>query len=420
MTVVAATMSAISSPTPAATPTNIPTLAPTPTLTPEPTTLRVVYSRAGEIWIWNQGGQPLKLSNTGIDVQPRISSDGKIVVFARNNELYAINPDGSGLRKIVSKEYLSEYRPANHKWIWADCYEWMLDTHILYFTTMIQLADEGVPLYQFDLHRVNVDTGEVSIVLSAGEGGIPYFSPNGQSLAVARPDSISIANVDGSDWRNALSFEQVVGSDNWTFIPVLVPLPDGSGFRLVVPAHDSLSDPDELSEFWHIPLHEESELLYTFQIASGIPYKTLSPSGNSIVFSKRDPNGSYILCVYHYDTVQETCVPKPGPEELFTSNWALDDSKYNFETLGWVLDNNGSSVYDATYYISAVARPNEAPVEIDAYVWLAWVNPDQYLYIDEEWNLQLATFGGSTNLIHNGVKNQTSIDGMLPFDFSTR
>src|SRR5689334_19854087 len=211
MTVVAATLSAM----PSASPTIASTITSTPepvaafTPIPEPTTLRVVYSRAGEIWIWNEGGKPLKLSNSGIDIQPRISSDGKIVVFARNNELYAVNADGSNLRKIVSKEYLNPYRPKDYKWIWADYYDWMLDTHILYFTTKSQLGDDGFPIYQFDLHRVNVDTGEVSIVLPAGQGGIPYFSPNGQTLAVAQSEGIILANVDGTNWRKVLTFRHV-------------------------------------------------------------------------------------------------------------------------------------------------------------------------------------------------------------------
>jgi WD40 repeat protein len=423
MTVVAATMSAMSSPTPtlpAAVPTSTPTVAPTATSMPEPTTLRVVYSRAGEIWIWNEGGEPLKLSNTGIDVQPRISSDGKIVVFARNNELYAVNPDGSDLRKIVSKEYLSQYRPADHKWIWAEHYDWMLDTHMLYFTTMVQFGDEGFPMYQFDLHRVDLDTGVVSNVLPAGQGGVPYFSPNGQTMAVAQAEAINLANIDGTNWRTSLSFRHVSTYSEWSFIPTIVPLPSGNGFRAIIPVFhlDPMDDSEEPSKLWDIPLVGEPVLLHSFPLASGIPHWTLSPSGNSIVFSKKALNDNYDLCLYHHNVKQEACNSRTD-RDVYANNWALDESKYTFKVSNEILIES-NSVFETTYYVASAVGPNSQPVKIDAYVWLVWVSPNQYIYIDLDWNLRFATFGGSSTLIHTGVKNQASKDGILPFDFSTR
>jgi len=421
MTVVALTLSAM----PAGSPTAAPTITSTPepvaafTPTPEPTTLRVVYSRAGGIWIWSEGGQPEKLSSSGIDIQPRISSDGKIVVFARNNELYAVNADGSNLRKIVSKEYLNPYRPEGYKWIWAEYYDWMLDTHTLYFTTKSQLGDDGFPIDQFDLHRVNVDTGEVSIVLPAGQGGIPYFSPNGQTLAVARSEAVSLANVDGTNWRTALTFRHVSTYSEWGFIPTIVPLPNGNGFRTIIPVFhvDPMDNSDEPSKLWDIPLAGEPVLLHSFLLASGIPHKTLSPSGK-IVFSIKDANSNYSLCLYQPDVARETCIPK-ADREVYANNWASDESKYTFQASNKILVES-DYVFETTYYVASAVEPNNPPVEIDPYVWLTWVNPDQYVYIDQDWNLRLATFNGPSIQIHNGVKNQASKDGILPFDFSTR
>ncbi len=420
MTVDALTLSAMpsASPTAASTITSTPEPVAAFTSTPEPTTLRVVYSRAGGIWIWSEGGQPEKLSSSGIDIQPRISSDGKIVVFARNNELYAVNADGSDLRKIVSKEYLNPYRLEGYKWIWADYYDWMLDTHTLYFTTKSQLGDDGFPIYQFDLHRINVDTGEVSIVLPAGQGGIPYFSPNGQTLAVAQSESISLANVDGTNWRTALTFRHVSTYSEWSFIPTIVPLPNGNGFRTIIPVFhiDPMDNSDEPSKLLDIPLVGEPVLLYSFPLR-GYSHRILSPDGNSIVFSIKDAKGTYSLCVYHHNVAQETCTTK-ADREVFANNWASDESKYTFQTINKILVES-NYVFETTYYVASEVEPNNPPVEIDSYVWLTWVSPDQYVYIDQDWNLRLATFNGSSIQIHNGVKNQASKDGILPFDFST-
>jgi len=416
-TIVAGTLSAI----PSAIPTSVPTIISTPeltaTFTPEPATLRVVYSRAGEIYIWNEGGNLVKLSNTGIDIQPRISSDGKLVVFARNNELYAVNPDGSNLRVIVSKEYLNLYRPEGYKWIWAEHYDWMLNTHILYFTTITQKENDGFPSYQFDLHRIDVDTGDASIVLPAGQGGVPYFSPNKQTMAVIKPDSISLANVDGSEWRTALPFERVFTYSEWFFIPIVTPLPDASGFRVIIPAHDPLGNPGELSELWELPLKGQPVLLHTF-LQNGFSLRALSPSGNSMAYSKKDASGNSSLCSYQHNVAQETCIPKVG-EQVYADAWSLNDSKYNYQTIDKVLTGS-DYVYETTRYIMSATESNGLAVKIDGYVWFEWVNPEQYLYIDEEWNLRLATLGDSSFLIHNGVKAPASKDGILPFDFSTR
>jgi hypothetical protein len=421
MTVVATTLSAMppTQTTPLPTVTVAPTSLPTATSTPEPTTLRVVYSRAGEIWIWNEGGEPLKLSNTGIDVQPRISSDGKIVVFARNNELYAVNPDGSNLRKIVSKEYLSQYRPADHKWIWAEHYDWMLDTHILYFTTMVQFGNEGFPMYQFDLHQVDLDTGVVSLVLPAGQGGVPHFSPNGQTMAVAQADAINLANIDGTNWRTALSFRHVSTYSEWSFIPTVVPLPSGNGFRAIIPVFhlDPMDDSNEPSKFWDIPLAGKPILLHSF-LLSGYSHRILSSNGNSIVFSKMEAGGGFSLCTYYQDVSQEACATT-SDVQVYADGWAPDSSKYTYESMRKIPDDSKYiSVTD--YFLVSTAATNSSPVKIDPYVWLAWVDSDQYLFIDHDWNLRLAAIDGASITIHNGVKNQASKDGILPFDFSTR
>ncbi len=428
-TMVASTVSAALSVTPEATflePTSTITLTPEPTAThtPEPTTLHVVYSRAGEIWLWDELEGPRKLSNTGIDANPRISGDGKIVVFARNNQLHAVNADGSNSRVIVSDEYLAQFLPDGEKWIWPEYYDWMLDSHTLYFTTMIECekCPESSKLqYQFDLHKVDVDTGEVSQILPAGQGGFPYFSPNGKTMALSQKEKINIADVDGTEWKESLSFAAMGTYGQNFYIPSVVPLLDGSGFRVIIPAFSLAISPDgpEESFLWEISKTREPIQLHSFVQISYYPApKTLSMDGDLLAFALKDVNGVFSICLFDLVIGQEVCTPRPE-EEGRPLSIAPDGSKYNFFAVDTILVDE-EYVYDTKYYIQST-DDNNPPTLVEGWTWFEWVTPNQYLYIDEDLDLRLATLGGSDTYIHNGIKlTGSEKTNDFPFDFSQR
>ena len=129
---------------PTVTNTPAPTSTMTQTSTPVPPSLKVVYSRDGSIWIWNEGGQPKRLTFGSVDERPRISADGNLVVFKRGNELWAVNADGLNLYLLVSDEFLKRYRPRDTDANWPELYAWSPNSHTLYFTTMAHAALYGV------------------------------------------------------------------------------------------------------------------------------------------------------------------------------------------------------------------------------------------------------------------------------------
>jgi hypothetical protein len=52
---------------------------------PAPAALTVVYARAGNITLWREGSAPQPLTSTGLDNFPRISDDGQMIAFLRDN-----------------------------------------------------------------------------------------------------------------------------------------------------------------------------------------------------------------------------------------------------------------------------------------------------------------------------------------------
>ena len=156
------------------------------------------------------------------------------------------------------------------------------------------------------------------------------------------------------------------------------PTADGS---VVVPA-----------EFWELPITGEPVLLYTYS-QIGFPYRTLSSSGNSIAYTKLNDDNSYSICLYQYLTKQDDCTSMAG-EQIYTRNWSPDDEKYNFDIFNTILGDD-SIHYESTYYIGSIFEPASLANEIDAYVWLAWIDSDHYIYLSEDWDLVLATSNGS-------------------------
>ncbi len=217
----------------------------------------MVYSTDGSIWIWREGGQPKRITFGSMDERPRISTDGKLVVFKRGYELYAVNTDGTNFHILVSTELLKGYTPTGGVNIYPKLYEWLPGTHDLYFTDASDYPDQNFFsfYYTFDLFLAKVDTGEVRQIMPKKLGGLPYYSPDAKTIAVVQPDVIYLIDPDGGRLRTGLSFEKIVGYSEFSIIPTIVPLPDSSGFRVIFPTGDYLSQRTaENTYLWNIPI----------------------------------------------------------------------------------------------------------------------------------------------------------------------
>lgn len=225
---------------------------------PAPAALRTVYVKDGNVYSWQPGGMPALLAAAGDAFDIRLSDDGSAAAFTRgpdwyNQELWAVNSDGSGLRQLVSQATLTSYITQPDA-ISARIYQFdfIPGTHDLAFNT--QLTFEGPGLFlNDDLRVVNADTSTLVTVLPPGSGGNFYYAPDGSRIGLSTPTQVSLVNPDGSGRSDVLTYPYVITYSEYLYYPPLVWKPDGSAIRVVIPPQDPLAASPDQTRIWHLP-----------------------------------------------------------------------------------------------------------------------------------------------------------------------
>ena len=108
--------------------------------------LEVRFLSDGDIWVWEQAGSARQISDTGDASRFIFSPDGEVIAFERpiggypngeyKIELWAINRNGEGLRRLVSADQFDEFLTGRHEAWMANVptdYRWLSGTHQLTF-----------------------------------------------------------------------------------------------------------------------------------------------------------------------------------------------------------------------------------------------------------------------------------------------
>jgi len=287
-------------------PSTVETVPASPTVPPEAPAaiLHVAYVKNNNAWIWTEGSVPVQLSMTG-DVQDvAISPDGQIVGYTRavtplNEEIWAVNSDGSNSRLLVSSaDFMATYSGtagAYPSGIGAFQFGWQPGTHDLFYNTRPLYEGMGGWFGYDDLHKVNADSLAKQTLFSAGSGGRFFFSPDGSQIALVKPTSISLVNSDGSNPRpNRLVFLSVITYSEYLYYPTPVWAPDSNSLRVVIPPEDPILDPTPPYSLWLIPTDG------SMAVASGtipaIPFdwpdSAISPDLNRLGYLQKTGGGA--------------------------------------------------------------------------------------------------------------------------------
>jgi Tol biopolymer transport system component len=145
-----------------------------------------------------------------------------------NDELYLINADGTGLRRLTQKNTARGYDPVA---------VWSPDGRKLVFGKRPErsgAACRPVGLCHEEIYVINADgTGLRRLTRNAVFDGSPVWSPDGRSIAFTRDRdrqtvSIYVMNADGSDQRRLTLLPRRGGAPRWS--------PDGQKIAFVAPA----------------------------------------------------------------------------------------------------------------------------------------------------------------------------------------
>jgi dipeptidyl aminopeptidase/acylaminoacyl peptidase len=352
---------------------------------PAPAVLTIVYARVGNITLWREGSAPQTLTSTGRDNFPRISDDGQMIAFVRDDELYAIRADGSDERLLVSLEYLNSFKPAEALNVEVNHFDFLPGSYEIFFDLGGNFDPFWIPVN--DLHRVDAQTGETALLLASGSGGEWTFSPDGQRFVLAQAEAVRVLNRDASGDRVVLTFPFVSTYSEWVYYPQVIWANDSSGFYTVIPASQSLDNPTETSKYYFISLTESPALLTEF-ITAPLNFAHISSEGLQVAYVSEAPEAQHLLV---YNAAEDTTRFLASGEYLSIMNWNPDSQRVAYQA-----DDPLNPVLQAL---------DGAPVPLSdtrRFFIMRWVSESRYLFLNEE-ELRLRELPAASVLIDNSV-----------------
>jgi hypothetical protein len=211
--------------------------------------LRVAFISSGSPWLVAPPAPAYQLSaQTGVD-SVDISDDGQMVAYVRHNsydepaELRVVNYDGSGDRSLLTSAQVGALEPLPAGALLVDLFQvkWIPGTHNLLVNTKVGYEGPGLGRSD-DLFMVNAETGALSTIFTAGNGGEIWPSPNGTKMVISRATYLSLANIDGSGViPNVITFPTIITYSEYQYYPEPVWAVDSSRFGVVIASEDPLA-----------------------------------------------------------------------------------------------------------------------------------------------------------------------------------
>jgi hypothetical protein len=258
-------------------------------------------------------------------------------------------------------------------------------SHMLHFVTD-----------QYDLHRVNADSGAPMPVFSAGKGGPVSLSPDGRWMALYHPRELVLARSDGSVARVVYEWRSDDGAG--TMGPEVIWAPDSAGFRMVAPTGPQ-GGPDSMT-VWYFPVN-------------GNPVKQMSYTGP--YGANLSPDGRTVVYLYHqHEPVDVHVVTADGKDTTYNSY--STKSYMNVMSLGWAPDSKHFLLNlskDGRLQVPYLCAVGEQPVKLtdtDDALPVVWVDAQRVLFASRGATLHLQRVGAPSILL--------DADGRSSFDYT--
>lgn len=238
-----------------------PSPTPTDTQTPTPTPLlHLVYVDGGNAWYSDGLGAARQLTRSGLVSQAWVTDDGMLAALLLRDaesdtaELQVIRTDGADLLTLLRADDFDRLHPLDGALHITPSQLGLIPrSHTLLFNN--RAVFEGPGLAKFDdLFSLDLDTGELTPLLPPGSGGDFWFSPDGERLALVRPDSLGLVRSDGGEPQlRAFRYPPVITYSEHAFYPMPVWSPDSSLVQMIIPSEDPFASRSE-GEIWRIPV----------------------------------------------------------------------------------------------------------------------------------------------------------------------
>jgi hypothetical protein len=383
-------------------PTVTATLAPSPTSEPQ---LRVAFISGETPWIVQPPAAPVQLSTmTGVD-GVYLSDDGALVVYTRHGgssgpaEVRVVNSDGTGDRTLLTSGQVGALEaPGGASYVEVNLLQWVPGTHRIFLNTRGQFEGPGLSRND-DLFAVDADTGAITTIYIAGNGGDPYPSPDGTKMAISRATFLSVAAIDGSGLHaSVITFPAIITYSEYQYYPPVVWATDSSRFGVIIPSEDPFAAAPT-GAIWSVDGSSgAATLVSTLSGLFFLPSGVLSPSLDRVGYLRPTADPS----------VKDSYV------SALDGSTSLHLGSGTTAVLSFAPDGQHFAYYvsaPTTVFIGSLAG-GTVPVP-GSVMRLAWVNNTQFVFSQgtmSSWTMQLGNISGAASLIASPTGDRTTFD----------
>ena len=355
-----------------------------------PKKLKLVYTDADrDLWRWIEDDTVVKIVDTGDVVDANISDNGKMVAFVRSSDylhfsLWVVDFAGGDLRELVSEtEFADMKNDADAVGVEPYVYEWFPGEQALAFVTSPTFEGPGL-FVNDDLWRVDAVNGDLKRLLAPGEGGVFYFSPQGDQIALVTPSSIHVVDKDGQNRREVFQYDPVLTYSEFRYYAVPKWMPDGKALRVSIPPVDALGEKDSPTLNWQIGVDGSGANLLSEVYTVPLGSVDISPDRLRIAYLKEVGEPSENLRELHIanidgseDTAYHTA------KFVGFQSWAPDSKRFAF-SFGKEGDAQLGEVGLGFFPLTNVGGEQGINwVDEDTFIFLAVKNDNWAIYVGE-------------------------------------
>jgi Tol biopolymer transport system component len=364
---------------------------------PEPSELHVAFFKGSSLWLWVEGQGAVPLTETDAQGAVRISDDGTQVAYVRGDgSLWAVNSDGSDARRLVSAADFAGMEPTNPGVVLYH-FDWVPAGHTLAYNTQLRTG-VGLMLTD-DLHLVDADTLEGTVLLPPGEGGEFTYSPDGAQIAIVTAESISLVDADGGNRRPVHTYQPVVTYSQFQFYARPVWAADSGSLRVAIPPADPQAEPSALTSLWYLPTDGTLGRLIGNIMVAPNSRPLFSPDLGHVLHLA----GEGSLLVTDLETGQ-TGPYQSDVEDLL--GWSPDSKYFAF----LIFPGGEPQAQIGGLYAPSVPAFSDADA---AAIDLQWVGAYHYLFLTNSpgtWEIRLGEVGGASASVALDVAGPTAYD----------
>ncbi|MFN2298461.1 MAG: hypothetical protein ACK2UB_06415 [Anaerolineales bacterium] len=387
-------------------PTQALTPTPTVTATPSPPHLRVAFISGGSPWMVEPPAAAFQLSAfTGVD-SVHISDDGQRVAYVRHNdysspaELRVVHSDGTNDHTLLTSAQVGGLETPPGGALFVDLFQvkWIPGTHDLFISTKADFEGPGLARFD-DLFRLNADTGAITTILTAGNAGEVWPSPDAAKMVISRATAISLANIDGTGrMSDIITFPAIITYSEYQYYPEPVWAHDSASFGVIIASEDPFA-PSPTGSIWLVNAATgAATLASTLNGNFFFPKAVLSPTLDHVgyVTNPVSPsvNESYV------STLDGSFGLHLGSGTTGVDSFAPDGQHFAYY-VGAPVTKYIGSLGGGTILVPGGAMR------------IRWFNDTEFVYAAgtvASWTLRLGNAGGASNVIANPVGDRTTFD----------